>query len=131
MKSLNIILVLKDSHCFNISDERHTRNDSTVYSKQSKYMHTEIENIKSKSKNIKIWMIWRKSYERRKEQKLYIIECYENSKIRIFKIAQMLMLEYSSAHSIIKEYQWQKENSKETFSSINEKNIKRMKESDR
>ena len=132
LESLSITPVHQDSHDLNISEERKSSKDRIVINNQTECKQIERKSIETESKKIEIWILRRNSYERiGKEQKLYIIECYEKSKMGISKIAQRLMLGYSTVYSIIKEYLWHKENNKEPFCSLNEKNIKSMKESDK
>ena len=122
LESLSITPVHKDSHDLSISEERKSNKDSIVINNQTECKQIERKSIETESKKIENWILRRNSYERiGKEQKLYIIECYENSKMGISKIAQRLMLGYSTVYSIIKEYLWHKEDNKEPFCSLNEK----------
>ena len=80
------------------------------------------EHTNSYSKQIESSIINRNSNERiGKEQKSYIIKWYEESKRSISKTAQKLVLGYSTVYSIIKEYDWYKDNDVEPFSINNEK----------
>ena len=80
------------------------------------------EHTNSDSKQIECSIVNRNSYERLgKGTKSYLIKWIEKSKRSKSKTAQKLILGYSTVHSIIKEYNWYKDNDVEPFSINNEK----------